>query len=155
MVIWEKDKFEQVNSDIASIKAEIESLLEKQDEESFRQVCEMVETDEYSRFSGLDRELFILERMGTIQRQEMAQGEEETVFKNRNIAQIGELYQVLIFYLRRLEFDLSLEEQRGLVEYMQEEHLSAICVWGVIQMAQYIYNKEKTLTNFLDLVEMM
>jgi len=155
MKIMTKEQFQELNKEIAEVKNLIAECLQKQSKEAFIQICDLLDTEQCGRLIGKDKELYVLGIMANIQRQEMAQGEASCVFDNRDIRQIVDLYQKLVFYLRRLEFDLPLELQKEIVLYMSEQHLSAICIWGVIQMAPYIYSKEKTLKNFLNLLEAM
>lgn len=152
MKIMTKEQFQELDIEIAEVKNQIAECLQKQNKDAFMQVCDLLDTERCGRLIGKDRELYVLGMMANIARQEMTQGEEQCVFDNRDIKQVVDLYQNLVFYLRRLEFELSPELQKELVPYMNEKHLSAICIWGVIQMAPYIYSKEKTLKNFMNIL---
>lgn len=155
MKIMTSEQYRELNKEILEVKKQIEECLQRQNEEAYMKICEMLNSDYCSKLLGQDRELFVLANMANIQQQEMIQEEKHCVFDNRDIKQIVDLYQNLVFYLRRLEFDLPIEFQKEMVSYMSEQRLSAICIWGVIQMAPYIYNKEKTLNNFMNLLEAM
>lgn len=153
MKIMTNEQFQELNIEIVEIKNQISEYLQKQNKDTFLQVCDLLDTEQCGRLIGKDKELYVLGIMSNIARQEITQGEKLCVFNGRNIKQIVDLYQNLVFYLRRLEFDLPLELQREFVSYMGKQQLSAICIWGVIQMAPYIYCKEKTLTNFMNILE--
>lgn len=153
MKIMTKEQFQELDKEIVVVKNQITEYLQKQSEEEFMQICDLLDTEQCGRLIGKDKELYVMGMMANIQRQEMTQGETHCVFDNRNIKQIVDLYQNLVFYLRRLEFDMPLELQKELVMYMGKQQVSAICIWGVIQMAPYIYSKEKTLRNFMNLLE--
>lgn len=153
MKIMTKEQFQKLNIEILEIKNQISEYLQKSNKEAFLQICDLMDTEQCGKLIGKDKELYVLGMMSNIARQEITQGENICVFNGRNIKQIVDLYQNLVFYLRRLEFDLPLELQKEFVSYMGEQQLSAICIWGVIQMAPYIYSKEKTLKNFMNLLE--
>lgn len=152
MKIMTNEQFQELNIEIVEIKNQISEYLQKQNKDTFLQVCDLLDTEQCGRLIGKDKELYVLGIMSNIARQEITQGEKLCVFNGRNIKQIVDLYQNLVFYLRRLEFDLPLELQREFVSYMGKQQLSAICIWGVIQMAPYIYSKEKTLKNFMNIL---
>lgn len=155
MNIMTREQYQELNKEVLEVKKQIECYLQRQTKEAYMKICEILNSDYCGKLLGQDRELFVLANMANIQQQEMIRGEKNCVFDKRGIKQIFDLYQDLVFYLRRLEFDLPIELQKEIVLYMSEQHLSAICIWGVIQMAPYIYNKEKTLNNFMNLLEAM
>ena len=155
MKIKNREQFFETKAEIAELKKTIEQLLEKQDFNSFREICELMEDKKSIALAAEDKELYILQIMTNIQRQEMAGEEARCLFEGRNIKQLVNLYQEVVFCLRRLEFDLPLEEQKELIDYMLKEQLSAVCIFGIVQAARYIYAKEKTLNSFMNLLAMM
>ncbi len=155
MKIEDREQFLQTKVEIEIIKKKISLYLDKQDRESFEKICALMEEKQSIEFAAEDRELYVLQIMTNVQRQEMIEGEHRCLFEGRDLKQVIELYQRLVFYLRRLEFGLSIEEQKELIDYMLREQLSAVCILGVIHAAKYIYAKEKTLQAFMTLLEMM
>lgn len=154
MKIKNREQFLETKKEVEAFKQTIEQLLKKQDYNSFREICELMEDKKSVALAAEDKELYILQLMTNIQRQEMTGEETRYLFEGRNIRQLVNLYQEIVFYLRRLEFDLPLEEQKELIDYMLKEQLSAVCIFGIVQAARYIYAKEKTLHAFMNLLAM-
>ena len=155
MKIKSREQFLETKKEVETLKQIIEKLLEQQDIGSYRKICCLMEEKKSVELASENQEIYILQIMTNIQRQEMADGETRTVFEGRNISRLLQVYRETVFYLRRLEFDLPLEDRKELIAYMLKEQLSGVCIFGILQAARYIYAKEKTLEAFMNLLEMM
>ncbi len=153
MKIPSKEEIREIKKRIESIKAEIMILLERGTAESYTELCSLMEKENVMTLSGKDSELFIMEIMSNIQREEMKQNVSHCVFEGRNMQELEKLYRTIVFYLRRLEFDLEKELQQELLPYMLDQQLSIVCIYGVIQVTTYIYSKERTIKAFVNLLE--
>lgn len=155
MKIPSKEEMIESKEKANAVKERIVSLLETGTEESYKDLCTFMGNQEIINLSAKDRDLYILEIMSNIQRQEMEMNTENSIFMGRNIQELTDLYQRTVFYLRRLEFDFPKELQQEIVPYIMEQRLSMVCILGIIQGSKYIYAKEKTLNSFMTLLENM
>lgn len=153
MVIPDREEYLRIDKECEMVKAQIQKLVHKQTLEGFEALCSLLKDENIDALCEKDRDLFVLKRMSMILEQELLNGEERLLFENRSIDDVIEVYETVVLYLRRIEFDLPVELQICLLEYIQEQQLSMICILGIIQAAPYIYRKQKVWQAFCELVE--
>lgn len=152
MAIYTKEQYRALYAESAKIKSKLEELLRSGE---YNNVFALLEEEKSEFLAGYDRVMYVMRLMAIIYKEEVENGIENYVLKNRTVQQIDVLYRTLVFYLRRLEFDLEDEEQMELLWYIREQGVSAVGVLGVINLAPYIYNKEKVWNRFLELINMV
>lgn len=69
-------------------------------------------------------------------------GRQPRVIRYRSINELCRVYLDMVFYLRRIEYGISPEEEDKIVDYIQTQNLSGIEISYILQEGQ-IYNKEK------------
>ena len=90
-----------------------------------------------------NQRIFILLIMANIAKMEISQNESNVLFKNRTADELIRLYQNMVLLLRRIEFDFPGEFLTEIVDYMLSEKISATAVFGIINGARIILQKDK------------
>lgn len=149
MEIISTEEYKIKQEECTAVMMQIDHLLKSK---QYEKVCQMLDENRVFKLSLINRNLHILEIMKNIQRQECTSQVRE-VFAGRNVAQICELYQNLVRFLRRIEFDLPKTYQREILEYLDKEEISWVCVLGVVYGNPYILDEKGTVDRFYQLLQ--
>lgn len=151
MKIIRKAEYYQIQCKAMVIKKQIDQLIENK---CYIEVSNLLDQEESRDLAGKDAELFVLEIMNNIQKQEQELGE-SGIFSERKVHELVDIYEQIVFFLRRIEFDFPEEYQNELLGYMVQQKLSWICVVGVAQGNPYILDKEKVINKILKMMKTM
>lgn len=151
MKIIRKAEYHQIQCKAMAIKKQIDQLIEN---ECYIEVTDLLDQEESRELAGKDAELFVLEIMNNIQKQEQKLGK-TGIFCDRKVHEVVDIYEQIVLFLRRIEFDFPEEYQNELLCYMVQQKLSWICVVGVAQGNPYILDKEKVINKFLKMMKTM
>lgn len=108
--------------------------------------------EETRRLAGMNQDIYLICLISEIYREEKRQGEEKSIFDNRNIDEAIRVYRILSLYLRRIEFDFPMEQKSEIINYILNEKLSITAVFVVIMSNMAIIQKEKVINGFKEIL---
>lgn len=138
---------------ISEVKSRIMAFLLQDTPQAVEALCTFLESKAVEELFTEDTELYILQFLAAIAREETRAGVMPTVFSGRTYEQVLTLYRRMVLFLRRLEFGLPEELQRELLSYLEKEEISFQAVLGVIYAEEYFYHKQELVTSFLALLQ--
>mgnify|MGYP000424982120 CR=1 FL=1 len=151
MKIIKKAEYHQIQCKAMAIKKQIDQLIENK---CYIEVSNLLDQEESRDLAGKDAELFALQIINNIHKQEQKLGR-QGIFCDRKVCELVDIYEQIVLFLRRIEFDFPEEYQNELLGYMVQQKLSWICVVGVAQGNPYILDKEKVINKFLKMMKIM
>lgn len=121
----------------------INTLLEAGGADNYSKVCEIIKTDVAAVFFQVSRPLIVVRILATVEENQLAKGFKITIFSGRNLYALEELYQEIVFRLRRIEFDMDVDIKNDILQYMVDMSLSLDALIAVLHGTTYLYSKEK------------
>lgn len=133
----------------------IDSLLEKRVEDSWRDIILWNKRHECRTLCNRFWQFYLLQKSISVYAEEMIQyyesGEVPSIIQFGSFQELSEVYFHLLLLLRRLNYDVSPEEDADIVAYIMEKKVSAIFIRHVIENNQ-IEDKEKVYKRLEELL---
>ena len=128
---------EQVRSDIAFVKEQIEEILSQKSPAAHENAARIMDMEYVRAFAQWDNEIAILQTMTGIYRAEHGEGIAPTVFDLAgSIEDVLAIYYKLTFYLQRIWFEVEEQAQAEMVEYVTKRGLSPYAIFMVLQSSR-------------------
>lgn len=132
------------------MREDIEKYLKFEDYEKLERI---LDSKEASELLGKNQEMYILGILNWINKLERDNKVEKTILKGRTISEAVGIYRKIVLLLRRLEFDLPMDYQEEVVEYIRKNEISIIGVWAIVQCTKYLYAKDLIIERLNGLLE--
>ena len=137
------------------LKAEeqINKLLKEGTPEKYLEVYDLLRTPDIEFCIKDSKALLNLRILSIVEKKLIERGDHYTIFTGRNLYELEELYQELVFRLRRVEFGKQIDIKRDIYGFLVENRLDPEILMAVIKGTVYIYNKDlilKRLTEGID-----
>lgn len=149
MKIVSAEEYKAKQQECEDAIARVDLLLENG---RYEDACLLLDEQQICNLSLVNRKLHVMEIMKNIQRQESV-SKVRGVFEGRSVAAICELYQTLVCLLRRIEFRFPEQYQREILQYLDREEISLVCVIGITYGNPYILDKKGTMDRFYQLIQ--
>ena len=152
---FEQKKIIQWNAEIETILKDIATALNHCSINSEKKVCSIIEQAREKQLCDKNRELLIFDISAECEKIELENNSTKRIFLNRTVDEVIDVYENVVFYLRRLEFGFPIEECQPLVSYIINEKLSIYYIYTVIGKSYYLQNKEFIANRFKQLMELI
>lgn len=110
----------------------IDRWLKDRPEGFLEAVFKLTDSAEYKRVAAWNYTLFILKKMCDVSKEEMENGLEPVILKFTSLAEMEDVYQRTVFYLRRIEVEAPEEMCQCFWDYMNEQQLSAFFILSIL-----------------------
>lgn len=124
-------------------------------EKNYPGFCEYIGTKEVQEYVSKNKCLFIMNILANIYMQEKEKQIENTILENRTIEEVTELYEMINFCIRRVEFGLEEDYILEAAGFLIENRISLTCVIGIIYANVYFYQKEMITGKMVELYNIM
>ncbi len=141
MIIPTHDEIVTVISQASKLEKTINDLLEK---EEYEGIMDIFAKPEIAKVIGRNQNIYILSIMTRLIMVEIKKTG-KTSLQGKNTSQIIRIYKILTLYLRRIEFNLPINLQAEIVDYIKQEKLSLPIVVGIISNNSVIIQKQAIL----------
>jgi len=144
------DEMVKYNSEAKDLEMLINTLIT---ENRYNDIYEILETKESKEIAGRNQTIYILYILSQIMHFEIPQNVDRILFEGRDSEEAIRLYRNLSMYLRRIEFDLPIEYQKEIVDYILSERISVVAIMYVIKYNGSIHQKEKVTLGLKKILE--
>lgn len=143
MIIPTHDELAEVMIRATEFEREINDLLERG---QYGEILDRFKHDDIKSIAGRNQRIYILSIMIQLIIMEITKTG-KTTLEGSDISRLVRIFKILTLYLRRIEFDLPIEQQMEIVEYVKQEEISLPIVVGVISNNSVIIQKQKIFDN--------
>ncbi|MCR4617403.1 MAG: hypothetical protein K5669_04345 [Lachnospiraceae bacterium] len=143
MDFYLEDEIKELNSEAKELELKIDGLLTEGTKESYETVLKYMFDSNNDSLFRVSRSLNVLRLLSEAEKKQLDKGLDVTIFTGRDLRGLEELYQELVFRLRRVEFDKPISVKDDILQFLVDNHLSLDILVVVIQGTIYLYNKDK------------
>ncbi len=140
--IYSAEEVAALRNEASRIEANIDSLLAASDNASFMKVCEIIGDPAISKYIKCSKKLSNLCILAVAERKQLEKGMNTTIFSGRDLENLENLYQEIVFRLRRIEFGKDIDISRDIYGFLSSNELSLDIVISVLYGCPYLYDKE-------------
>lgn len=152
MIIPNKEECIQGDMHAAQIERTVDELSADGTDESYHNICKLLDDEESINVAMKNQRIFILETLGTILRAELEKQIRPNIFEGRNTTELVALYKKTVLLLRRIEFDFPHEYQMELFNHIIRERISVLAVVGIIQSCSCLVDKDKIRNGLVEVL---
>lgn len=150
MKIPTNDEMKQINKEANELENRLGQLLTQS--LGYDQAISLLLTPSVSNLALRNQRIFILFILANVVKREIEAGEKHLLFDGRSVDDLIVLYQKLVLYFRRIEFDLPEEHFHEISEFVISENISATALFGIIDGANILIHKEKIRTGIIKII---
>lgn len=122
----------------SNLKKDVIELLDKKEGNWVYKIQELLNTEENIGVKNRDEELLIVEALCACFDKEERAGKSSLLYRCDTLQQMKEIYQIIIFYLTRIEFDFEEELYIGFVSFIKEWGLSPEYIAEVLKKSKCV-----------------
>jgi len=138
---YKTEDVERIKGLAFELETEIDGLLCEGGSENYRKCCEIIEDKRLDYLFNVSRKLMVLRILANIESNQLNKNNEITVFSNRNLEKLENVYQEMVFRLRRVEFGMDIDIKQDILQFLIQEQLSLDFLLGVLAGTVYLYSK--------------
>ena len=147
MIIPTYEEMLAVNTLSKEIEKKIDIILAGDGD--FDKVVEIVKQKETQEIITRNQRIYLISE---IVLEEKAQNSSRTLFDNRSVDEAIGVFRKLTLFLRRIEFDFPVEQQKEIIYYILQEKISVTAVLGIIKLNKTIVHKDKVINGFINIL---
>ena len=144
MIIPTYEEIKESNSKALQLENQTNDLLKTR---NYNEIIRIFSDKGVHELAGKNQSIYILMIMFHLMEYEI-NNTGKTTLEGKNTTQIIRIYRLLSLYLRRIEFDFLMEEQREILEYINQERIGLEIVLGIISNNTSIIQKQKVADGF-------
>ena len=150
MIIPTYEEMLAVNTLSKEIEKKIDIILAGDGD--FDKVVEIVKQKETQEIITRNQRIYLIYLISEIVLEEKAQNSSRTLFDNRSVDEAIGVFRKLTLFLRRIEFDFPVEQQKEIIYYILQEKISVTAVLGIIKLNKTIVHKDKVINGFINIL---
>lgn len=132
-----------LNAYAKDIEEKVNRLLNAGGRDNYLKCCEIIKDPNNECCFQVSKPLMNLRILAIAEEAQLNKEDEVTVFDGRDLYTLEELYQEIVFKLRRLEFNIETDVRRDILQFLVDEKIGADVLLVVIRLTTYLYSKDK------------
>ena len=138
-----EDEVRRLKKKAFDVERKINNLLLEGTNKSYKKVLEIIFDKETEVCFQVSRPLNVLRVLSEVVKVELEKGCERSIFCGRDLYALEELYQEMVFRLRRVEFGKPINIKEDILQFIVENGLSLEYLIAVVQGTHYLYDKDR------------
>lgn len=124
------------------IEIRIDSLLGKGTDKDILDICDLIASDNVEMCFSASKALLNLRVLSLVDKERIGKGK-NSILSGRNLKEIENLYQEMVFRLRRIEFSKTIDVIDDIFLFLSENNLDIDFLIAVLRGTTYLYEKDR------------
>jgi hypothetical protein len=141
--VYREQDVEAAKKQTKELEDRIEGLLCGADPKNCLEIYNLLQAPESEVCLHESKALMNLKVLSSVAKMQVEKGEATNILQGRSLAEIEEIYQELVFRLRRVEFGKAIDIKQDIFVFLAENRLNVETLLAVLRGTVYLYEKDR------------